>query len=113
MTFEPFDDEATLDDPTSRAAAHENALRRKLAASLEEARARKGLSIRGFAKEIDTSLSQVQRLLHKQLGGSLSLFTICKAAERLDLDVMLEARPRDTHLSVNAIREGVNVFDFV
>lgn len=70
-----------LSNRDSRIAAHENFIRRGLGRWFDDARLEKGLSLREFAKYIGTSLSQTQRLLHKQLGGSLTLKTLCKAAD--------------------------------
>jgi ribosome-binding protein aMBF1 (putative translation factor) len=76
-----------LADPVARAAAAENALRRKIGTAIETARAERRLSIRNLAKEIGTSVSQVQRLLHREVGGSLTLRTVVRAAQALDLVV--------------------------
>jgi len=89
MSLENFDDlvNEVLADRDARCAARENAMRRRLAAALNEARERLGLSVRDLAAKLNTSTSQVQRLLHEDLGGSISLATICRAADVLDLGV--------------------------
>jgi transcriptional regulator with XRE-family HTH domain len=74
----------------SGSALRENALRRKVAVEFEAARKAKGWSIRTLAKKMNTSLSQVQRLTHKELGGSLTLRTVMRAAHVLDLSVNLD-----------------------
>ena len=84
-----------LADSDARAAYAENTLRRQLAATFESARKGKGLSIRTLAAKMGTSASQVQRLLHYEVGGSLTLRTICRAADILQLDVMIEVHARD------------------
>lgn len=76
------------------AAAHENAFRRRLGQAFEDARKNKGLSVRVLAKKMETSLSQVQRLLHAHVGGSLTLRTVFRAAHVLDLDVTAHIRDR-------------------
>jgi transcriptional regulator with XRE-family HTH domain len=76
----------------ARAGFVENRLRRRLAKSFEQARRARGLSVRELAKEIGTSISQVQRLLHHERGGGLTLRTICRAADALGLSVECHAR---------------------
>jgi transcriptional regulator with XRE-family HTH domain len=80
-----------LADSDARTAYAENALRRYLAASFELARQGRGVSVRALAAEMGTSVSQVQRLLHHEVGGSLTLRTICRAADVLGLRVKIEA----------------------
>lgn len=82
-----------LGSPDAGAALRENALRRKIAAAFEEARVAEGLSVRELAKKMDTSISQIQRLRHEDLGGSLTLRTICRAAQVLGLSVSVNVRP--------------------
>jgi transcriptional regulator with XRE-family HTH domain len=82
-----------LDDPDVRAAAHENTLRRQLADVIRGAQLQRGWSVRQLADEIGTSPSQVQRLLHREQGGSLTLRTVCRAADKLGLRVSLHLRP--------------------
>lgn len=81
-------------DPVACAAAAENDLRRKIGTAINAERAKRNLSIRSLAKEIGTSVSQVQRLLHREVGGSLTLRTIVRAAQVLDLAIDLRVRPR-------------------
>ena len=98
-TFESYDDFAReiLDENVEiRAASKENTLRRRLAVALQQAREMRGISIRELAKKIGTSLSQVQRVMHEEVGGSLTLRTIVKAADALDMDVSIHVRPRCT-----------------
>ena len=83
-----------LEDKDVRVAAHENDLRYRLAEAFEEARKRNSLSIRSLAKEMGTSVSQVQRVLHKEVGGSLTLSTLVRAADALGLVLTANARPR-------------------
>lgn len=79
-------------DPDARAAERENAIRHAIAAAIDLGRQAKGWSLRKFADEIGTSLSQVQRLLQRERGGSLTLWTICRAADKLDLQVSVQVR---------------------
>lgn len=81
-------------DPVARAAANENRLRRALSSSFDDARRARGLSVRRMATLMGTSVSQVQRLLHRELGGSLTLRTICRALDVLELDLTMHVRPR-------------------
>lgn len=96
MDATSFDDllKEVLADRDARTAMLENTLRRKISGAFEKARADRGLSIRGLAKEIGTSVSQVQRLLHQESGGSLSLRTLCRAADALELTVQVHVRPK-------------------
>lgn len=88
MTNDEDDVEAlfreVLNNPAARCAYQENELRRAIAASIEDARQSKGLTVRALAKAMETSVSQVQRLLHEDLGGSITLRTLCRAADVLD-----------------------------
>lgn len=79
-----------LQDKDARAAALENSLRQRIGAALESARLERGLSLRQLGGEIGSSLSQVQRLLHREVGGSLTLRTICRAADHLGLSVSMD-----------------------
>lgn len=78
-----------------RAARDENALRRALATAFEDVRTARGLSLRDLAAEMETSLSQVQRVLNKNQGGSLTLNTVCRAADALDLRLSIQVEPLD------------------
>lgn len=81
-----------LSNHDARTAYMENRLRRCLAESLDEARRHHGLSVRDLAKAMHTSASEVQRLLHKELGGSLTLRTVCRAADVLGMRVSIHVR---------------------
>lgn len=83
-----------MTDIVVRVAARENGERRKMAVVFEGARHRRGWSMRKLAEEMHTSLSQVQRLLHKELGGSLTLRTLYRAADVLGLDVTVRVKPK-------------------
>lgn len=72
-------------DPEVWASGEEYRLRQELAAILEKRRAERGLSMRAMAREMDTSLSQVQRLFQEEHGGSLTLRTLVRAAKALDM----------------------------
>ena len=85
-----------LADRDARCAYKENRLRRKLAAAFDEARQHRSLSIRGLAKLIGTSVSQVQRLLHREVGGSITLSTFVRAADALGLTLDMSAEPQLT-----------------
>ena len=78
------------------AAFCENDFRRELSAEFDKARREKGMSIRDLAREMKTSLSQVQRLLHVEIGGddSLTLRTLFRAAHVLDLKLIAHVRPK-------------------
>jgi AraC-like DNA-binding protein len=74
-------------DPEVRVAMQENSLRRQIADVFETSRTNRGISIRALASMMKTSPSQVQRVLHKEFGGSLTLSTILRAADALGFDV--------------------------
>ena len=76
-----------FEDIEGRAAYLEAKYRRRIAARLEAAMKASGTSYRDLASAMRSSKSQVQRLLNKQRGGSLTLLTIVKAAEVLGLRV--------------------------
>lgn len=96
MELEKFDDllKEALETPDARYAFKENALRRRLGAALDQARAAKGLTVRQLASKMGTSTSQVQRLLHGEVGGSVTLASLCRAADALDLRVDIHVRPQ-------------------
>jgi len=96
-----------LSDRDARVAAKENDLRRGLAESFEVARQRKGFSIRRLAREIRTSISQVQRLLHREVGGTVTLRSVCKAADLLELEVRLTAMPTPRLVSVEYANSAI------
>ena len=77
----------------ARLAARENDMRRAIARSFESAREDQALSLRELASGMDTSLSQVQRLLHEDVGGSVTLRSICSAADVLNLRISVHVRP--------------------
>lgn len=62
-------------------------LRRRIASNVTDRMRDQGLSIRALAERMRTSKSQVQRLLNKTRGGSLTLMTVVKAARALDASV--------------------------
>lgn len=95
-----------MTNPDARCAAIENKMRRELAVAFEAARLEKGLSIRKLANQLGTPISQVQRLLHKEVGGSLSLLTMVKAADALGLVLQFNIGEKKTcatseHASTN------------
>lgn len=83
----------------ARVAAKENNLRRELAFVFDKARMEKGLSLRGLAKEMGTSLPQIRRLLHLEHGGSLTLMTLVRACDTLGItteDLGFKANVQDS-----------------
>ena len=84
------DKEASVIDknnPAIKEAYIEAKYRRRIAAQLTAAMEKRGVSYRQLAKAMNTGKSQVQRLLNKERGGSLTLLTIVKAALALGLRV--------------------------
>ncbi len=79
-------------DPVALAARDENRLRRRLSEVISKEQKRRGLSLRAFATAANTSLSQVQRILSEESGGSLTLLTLFKVANALGLEVDLVLR---------------------
>ena len=79
-----------LATPVARAAFYATQLRRKLGRALESARLAKGISIRALAARMGSSASQVQRVLHKERGGSLTLRTVIRAGNALGLRVSVK-----------------------
>ena len=84
-----FDDliQEVMRNPDARRASIENSLRRHIGLSFNAARKRKRLSVKRLAHKMDTSLSQVRILLHKELGGDLLLSTLIRAMNILDMEV--------------------------
>lgn len=76
----------------SRTACRENELRRRLSIIFREKIKNQGLGIRDFAKKTGTSISQVQRIIHNEVGGSLTLRTIVRACDILGLRINIEIK---------------------
>jgi transcriptional regulator with XRE-family HTH domain len=74
-------------DPVAMDAYTEARLRRSIGNNVATAMSKKGLSQRQLARLMGTGKSQVQRVLNKTRGGSLTLLTLVKAARALDSDV--------------------------
>jgi predicted transcriptional regulator with HTH domain len=66
-----------------RRAYNENNLRRRVAKLFEDEMKKQGVSARELARRMESSPTQVRRLLHKEVGGSLTLDTLCRAAVAL------------------------------
>ena len=73
--------------PGVQVAYTEAKYRRRIAEQLTRAMEKKGVSYRQLAEQMGTGKSQVQRVLNKERGGSLTLLTIVKAAYALELRV--------------------------
>jgi len=73
-------------DIVVRTSANENNIRRRMGEIFEASRKAQKISIRELAKRMKTSVSQVQRVLHKQVGGSLTLSTIVRACDVLGVE---------------------------
>lgn len=101
-----------LADPIAGAAACENDFRRMLGEYFENARRAKGLSVRELAKQMGTSLSQVQRLVHAEQGGksSITLRTIFRAAHVLELNVSAHIREKTCASVDNVISFGTRAW---
>ena len=72
-------------DPVARAGFVENDLRREIGRALTFERERRSMSMRELADAMSTSLSQVQRVLHEDIGGTITLRTLVRAANALEL----------------------------
>jgi transcriptional regulator with XRE-family HTH domain len=101
-----------LANPIAGAAYGENDFRRALSEAFEQKRKLKQLTMRDFAKQIGTSLSQVQRLLHVEAGGksSVTLRTIFRAAHILDLQVTAHIRDKKKSSVGNVVSFGERAF---
>lgn len=80
----------TLESSNARAAYDEIRLRQRLAKVIRKEMDERSISIREMAKKLDTSVSQIQRLLNEDIGGSLTLLTVVKAANALGLHLTLD-----------------------
>lgn len=76
-----------------RTGAREQEIRIALARRIEELRKGQRLSIRDLADRMYTSVSQVERLLNKEVGGGLTLRTMVRASDVLqaELNVWIES----------------------
>lgn len=99
MKFTSLDDfiKDVLQDADSRAAYEEHRYAIRLAELLEAERQRRGWSLRRLAEEMSTSLSQVQRVLAEHASGTVTLRTVFRALEALDLDL---APPQVVHRGI-------------
>lgn len=91
-----FDDMSreVLNDPDARAAAKENCVRHKLGALFTDYMRQSGLLPLDLARKTSLSISQVNRLLQLEVGGNLTLFTICRVADELNLEISLNISPK-------------------
>ncbi len=82
MTATEFDElyDLVMEDQDASAAAVENSIRRNLAKHVEQARFVRGWSLRKLADELGTSLSQVQRITHREVGGGLTIGALVRVA---------------------------------
>jgi transcriptional regulator with XRE-family HTH domain len=90
-------------DKDARTAAVENRLRSHIGEAFDAARKAKGLSIRALAKEMGTSISQVQRMLHEDIGGGLTLRTLVRGADVLGLSVSFHLEPQEQAYARDAL----------
>ena len=77
----------------TRFVTREKKIRSRIASAIETRRTGRGVTIRELARKMGTSPSQVQRV-RGAARGSLTLSTICRAAEALDMIVTVEVRPK-------------------
>ena len=89
---------AVFNDFKARTAYEETQIRGSVAATLASKLKAEGISIREFAKRIQSSASQVQRLLHADIGGSLTLLSLVRAADGLGLSIDVRMQPRRTNI---------------
>lgn len=81
----------------ARVAASQHRALRGIGMVIEGLRVEAGLSIREFGRAMGTkSLNQVQRVCGKgEVGHSLTLRTLCRAADVFGYDVVIELRKRE------------------
>ena len=81
----------TMDDlhNIARVAYNENNLRREMSNVFKAAMMKREMSAPDLAYAVFVKPSQIKRLLHEEVGGSLELKTILRAADYLGLDVVL------------------------
>lgn len=84
------------------AARIENDLRRDFARMVDTERKHRGWSIRKMAAELGTSVSQVQRLLHREVGGSLTLRTVTRAVQALGISAHVYLRAEGARIPARA-----------
>lgn len=81
-----------LKDPVARHAAQENELRHKLSLRLEKERLSRKLTVADLAEMAKTTQAQVNRVLHKEVGGDLKLATICQIADILGMKITVSCK---------------------
>lgn len=90
--MEDFDNllKEVLRNRDARAAAKENDLRRYIGKHFREAIEERGLGSKDLIELTKISKKQIERALHKSLGGNLNLKSICLVADVLDLDLNIQ-----------------------
>jgi len=95
-----FDGEALSCNDSARVAAKENDLRRYIGTHLNQAMSTNKISTRRFStlmrnRGMSRRSRQVQKLLHTELGGTLTLKSIVKAVDILGLEISIEIKNRE------------------
>lgn len=85
---------STLRERTSIKAIKERRIRNLIAGQIEEARVEKALTVRAMAKLMGTKKTQVQRLRYIEKSGSVTLRSLIRAAEALDLELVVSMNKR-------------------
>ena len=81
-------------DRNARVAYIENSIRREIAERFESALAARGMGVQDFTARLGTGLAQARRVLAREVGGDLTLNTICRAADLLGFDVEVRLTPK-------------------
>jgi hypothetical protein len=79
-----------MSDKAVRCAAIENGIRRTIGRIVCKEMKRQDLDFDDMQDFVGPPTSQLRRLLHDELGGQLTLYTICRALDALELELKFE-----------------------
>lgn len=79
-----------MNNDEARYAAIENRIRRTIGLVVCKEMKKQNLSLDDMQDLMGPPVSQLRRLLHNELGGQLTLYTICRALDILGLELKFE-----------------------
>jgi len=86
--------EEVMSDKAARYAAIENNIRRKIGLVVCKEMKRQCISYEDMEDLMGPPASQLRRLLHDELGGQLTLYTICRALDVMGFELDFKIVPK-------------------
>ena len=86
--------EEVMSDKTARYAAIENNIRRRIAHVICKEMKRQCISYANMEDLMGPPASQLCKLLHNELGGPLTLYTICRALDVMGFELDFKIVPK-------------------